>query len=282
MCFPRLAPICLCTYHEHTRFIHSLPTSSRHVTVRLTEDRPLWDAASCWVGVLGKASVVAGVFASLAGNLWFSNLGDLSLCYTWPLLEFSTNTHEEAALRGQMVRSWDFHLKRSHRKPSFSVLIFSITVSNTRLTNAKIVDVATLRVQQIGSMCFHSTLWPGEVSKIPRTSPEWLPPCSGVTGLLNASLQTRFSTSRAKLLPAHISHQTLMDLMWESIITPVTLCGSALFLLRPCHGTAAYASRAPGTLSHLRCPRPGSSSALVLFTVVKRHSLSVSPQNKRQ
>lgn len=102
------------------------------------------------------------------------------------------------------------------------------------------------------------------------------------TSPLNASLQTRFSTSSAKLLPYPISHQTLMDLMWESIITPILFSAPFCSFFGPVMDPQRLPPGPPSSLSSLRCPSSGSSSALVLFTVVKRHSLNVRTQNKRQ
>jgi len=127
----------------------------------------------------------------------------------------------------------------------------------------------------------HSVL--GRSPKIPSTGLKQLPP-SIESAALNALLQTRFSTSSAKLLPCPISHQTLMDLLWKSIITLSLLTVSLCSFFGPIdgHGSTAYASGGPNTRSNLCWPSLGSSSALVLFTLVRRHSRSVSTQNKRQ
>lgn len=146
-----------------------------------------------------------------------------------------------------MVKSWDFHRRHTYQNFFFVffVSVSSLTLSNSRVTNAKLCGhCRALECRRWETHWNHVfpllTLWPGEVSKIPCTSPKRLPPSIESPGPLNASHQTRFSTSRAKPLPYPISHQTLMDLMWESIITPVPFCGFALFFLRPCRLSWIY------------------------------------------
>lgn len=135
--------------------------------------------------------------------------------------------------------------------------------------------------RHIWTMCFHSTRWPEDVSKIPSTSPSV---CHQAESHQPA---WRFVSNQIFYFPcqaAAISHFS-SDLYGPNVgihYHTRTLCGFALFFLRPCHGSTVDASGAPSTVFRLCCPCPGSSSALVLFTVVKRHSLSVSAQSKRQ
>lgn len=178
----------------------------------------------------------------LSGDLWFPILATPRQHCPWTLQELCTHyPHEEAARGGWVVFKgvewstwWNLGISISNTQAEVSNS--SLTISNYRY-KCKLVDSpALLSVgddRHIETMCFYSSLWPGGVSENPQHKP-WAPATEHrVSGLLNALLQTRFSTCRAKLLPYPISHQTLMDLMWESIITPSTLCGFALLFLRP-------------------------------------------------
>lgn len=223
---------------------------------------------------LRKASVVAGVFMFLSGNLCFRTCRISANISAWTLQEFSTHTHlHEGGLCTGTVANGEilgFPSQAHIPKLFFFVSISSLTISNSRVINAKLCGhCRALECRRWETHWNHVfpllTLWPGEVSKIPSTSPKRLPPSIESPSLLNASLQTRFSTSRAKPLPYPISHQTLMDLMWESIITPVPFCGFALFFLSALSTVMDLQRMPPGPLKHpcLVCaaPAPGSSSA---------------------
>lgn len=127
------------------------------------------------------------------------------------------------------MKSWDFHL-------------------TSKLSCGHHHTLSVWDERHIKTMCFHfyTVTW-GSLQN-PQHKPQAPAIKHRVTGPLNASLQTRLSTSRAKLLPYPISHQTLIDLMWESIITPVSFAASlcSFFSLIDCHGSTVFG--APSSL----------------------------------
>lgn len=209
-----------------------------------------------------------------------SNLQDLSQHCPWTLQEFSSHTHEEGAGREQMLKFRDLYLK--HIQKDFFFLS-SLTISNYRVTKAKCWRGQNSECRRWETHSCVSTLQCDLQKSL--ISPAQVP--SACHQAYSHQPAQRFASNQIFYFlcqAAAISHfSSDLDGPNVGIHYHTTLFASSLCsFFSPVMDPQRLPPGPPAPCLVCAPPAWGSSSALVPFTVVKRLSLNVCTQNKRQ